>query len=208
MRNIDIAGAQHPHFIGAWMLDDLSICDDIITFFEGNVPLHTPGATAEGVNPAVKHSTDINIEPKDLQLPTHAALARYLAALHGCYRNYLEQWPFLGTMLGDVEIGDFNIQRYVAGGHFSMVHSERTTLSSSHRLLAWMTYLNDVDAGGATHFTHSGLDIQPERGKTLIWPAEWPHAHAGTPVAAGVKYVVTGWIHFPPAADGTTTGAR
>ena len=26
--------------------------------------------------------------------------------------------------------------------------------------------------------------------------------------AAGVKYVVTGWIHFPPAADGTTTGAR
>jgi hypothetical protein len=31
-----------------------------------------------------------------------------------------------------------------------------------------MTYLNDVEDGGATHFLHYDLTVQPEAGKTLI----------------------------------------
>ncbi len=61
-----------------------------------------------------------------------------------------------------------------------------------------MTYLNDVQDGGATHFEHQGLDVQPEQGKTLIWPGEWTHAHRGNVVNSGVKYIITGWMHFPP----------
>lgn len=151
MQNNDLAGRQHPHFIGAWTLDDLSICDDIVAFFEQHQAMHQPGATSRGINPAEKLSTDINIKPRDLGLPSHQALSRYVDALHVCYRRYLEEWPFLGGMLSDMDIGDFNIQRYFAGEHFSKVHTERAALANSHRLLAWMTYLNDVDAGGHTH---------------------------------------------------------
>ena len=60
-----------------------------------------------------------------------------------------------------------------------------------------MTYLNDVEDGGNTYFTHYDLKIKPEIGKTLIWPAEWTHAHCGEVLNSGVKYIITGWMHFP-----------
>ena len=41
------------------------------------------------------------------------------------------------------------------------------------------------------------LKIKPEIGKTLIWPAEWTHAHRGEVLNSGVKYIITGWMHFP-----------
>ena len=50
-----------------------------------------------------------------------------------------------------------------------------------------MTYLNDVEDGGNTYFTHYNLRIKPEIGKTLIWPAEWTHAHCGEILNSGVK---------------------
>jgi hypothetical protein len=119
-------------------------------------------------------------------------------ALFECHKDYLEQWPFLKTIMERVEIGSFNIQKYEPGGHFLKVHSERTTVGTSQRVLVWMTYLNDVDDGGATHFVHQDLDVQPQRGKTIIWPAEWTHAHQGCVLNSGSKYIITGWIHFPP----------
>ena len=41
------------------------------------------------------------------------------------------------------------------------------------------------------------LKIKPQKGKTLIWPAEWTHAHSGEVLNSGVKYIITGWMHFP-----------
>mgnify|MGYP006089659835 FL=1 len=81
------------------------------------------------------------------------------------------------------------------------MHTERASLSGLHRVFAWMTYLNDVEDGGATHFPHYDLTVQPEAGKTLIWPAEWNHAHAGQVLNSGVKYIITGWMHFPFETD-------
>ena len=87
--------------------------------------------------------------------------------------------------------------KYLPGDHFSHMHTERCDLSTIHRVFAWMTYLNDVEDGGETNFSHYGIRIKPEIGKTLIWPAEWTHAHAGEVLNSGVKYIITGWMHFP-----------
>ena len=113
-----------------------------------------------------------------------------------CFSDHF-QWPFLAGFLREVDIGDFNIQRYEPGGHFAPVHSERTALPTLHRMLVWMTYLNDGEAGGRTRFTHYDLEVEPKRAKTLIWPAGWTHAHTGNVVPAGTKYIITGWMHFP-----------
>ena len=59
-----------------------------------------------------------------------------------------------------------------------------------------MTYLNDVDDGGTTDFHYYDIKIKPEKGKTLIWPSEWTHAHSGSVLKSGEKYIITGWIHF------------
>ena len=99
--------------------------------------------------------------------------------------------------MGQVDIVPFTLQRYSAGGHFQKPHAERMAFGFMHRVLAWMTYLNDVPAGGATTFHHYGIQVRPERAKTLIWPAEWTHVHAGEIVPSGTKYIITGWMHFP-----------
>jgi len=197
MQRIEIQTGQHPHFVGAWFLEDLGIADRIIELFESSPALHRMGATGSGVDTAVKKSIDITVKPRELALPANAVLNEYMQELHACYTDYLAQWPFLGNFLKEVDIGDFNIQRYEAGGHFGGLHSERTSMSGLHRVLVWMTYLNDVSDGGQTRYDYYDLEVQPQRGKTLIWPAEWTHAHSGKVVNSGTKYIITGWMHFP-----------
>lgn len=201
MKRIELgSGGRSPHFIGSWIIEPLSLCDELIAFFDANKTQHTQGRTAGGLNPEAKNSTDLSIRPKDVTQPGHEAVREYLEKLFECHRDYLEQWPFLKQILPRVELSSFNIQRYQPGGHFLKVHSERTTVGTSHRLLAWMTYLNDVSDGGSTRFVHQDIEVQPEQGKTLIWPAEWTHAHVGNVVNTGLKYIITGWMHFPPSS--------
>ena len=59
-----------------------------------------------------------------------------------------------------------------------------------------MTYLNDVEKGGSTFFKHYDLEIYPQKGVTLIWPAEWTHAHKGNKIISGSKYIITGWMNI------------
>ena len=196
MKRINI-NLQQIHFIGCWNLENNKLCNDITNFFEDNKNLQKPGVTAQGKNLNVKKTTDITVRPDDLKEAKFEILKQYISELHKCFLDYKEQWPFLKSMLTNVDVPSFNIQKYSRGDHFASLHSERTALNSLHRLFAWMTYLNDVDDGGQTNFTHYGIKIKPEIGKTLIWPAEWTHAHAGEILKSGTKYIVTGWIHFP-----------
>ncbi len=188
---------QQPNFIGAWNIKNDNLCKEIINFFENNVMLQKKGLVASGIDQNQKRTTEIAIAPKDLKKQEFKYLNNYVNELFNCYLDYQIQWPFLKDVIKEVHVGSFNIQKYFPGDHFSKVHSERTCLETSHRILAWMTYLNDVDNGGTTNFTHYDVKVKPEIGKTLIWPAEWTHAHSGEVVNSGVKYIVTGWIHFP-----------
>jgi hypothetical protein len=190
--------ADIPHFNGAWTIEPLSLCDELIAFFESHPDHQAQGKIAGGLNTESKHSTDLTIRPWELQQADHLPVRNYLDALFACHTDYLDQWPFLKGVMPSMEVSSFNIQRYQPGGHFLKVHSERTTLATSHRVLAWMTYLNDVEDGGSTEFVQQGIEVQPSKGKTLIWPAEWTHAHRANVLNSGTKYIITGWIHFPP----------
>ena len=159
---------------------------------------HKLGITVGGGGFNRKKSTDIVVTPLDTEKASHQSIRRYIDTLYDCYLDYLEMWPFLKSVSKRLDIGSFNIQRYVKGEHFKAVHAERMSLASSHRVLAWMTYLNTVEDGGSTLFPHYNLEIKPKRGQTLIWPAEWTHAHCGDVVERGSKYIITGWMHFPP----------
>ena len=186
----------NPNFIGSWQIDS-SLCDDIVTYFENNKLKQTQGGTSEGIDLNIKDRQDIAINPKDLKDPKNKILRRYFQNLFDCYKDYNLQWPFLASIVNNLEIGSFNIGKYKPGQHFQKIHCERTSLNTLHRLFAFMTYLNDVDEGGSTYFTHYGLDIKPKKGLTLLWPAEWTHAHKGNVLKSGLKYIITGWLTFP-----------
>eukprot|EP00977_Amphora_coffeiformis_P022284 scaffold10723_cov164-Amphora_coffeaeformis.AAC.12 len=69
-------------------------------------------------------------------------------------------------------------------------------LSHSQTLTVFL-YLNDVEAGGGTHFSKLNQTVQPKRGRAVIWPSvldsspnEKDHRtdHEALPVEQGVKY--------------------
>lgn len=195
---LTLNGSKHPNFIGCWMMKDKSICDRLVEFFECNEALQHAGLVGDGMpNEKIKKSIDITIAPSDLENEMFGNVCSYIEHLKICYLDYLEQWEFLQSSLPNVHIGNFNLQKYDEGNHFGSLHSERTSRGTLHRVHAWMTYLNGSIDGGETEFPMFGLTVEPEKGKTLIWPAEWTHAHLGRIVKKGKKYIITGWMHFP-----------
>jgi prolyl 4-hydroxylase len=185
-----------PNFIGSWMIEPLSLCDELITYFESDIAKQHSGVTGGGSNLSVKDRTDISIAPNQLDLPGNEVFKLYINSLFTCYKDYLVQWPFLAVIAQNLEMGSFNLGRYQRGQHFQKMHTERADLGTLHRVLAWMTYLNDVDEGGETYFSHYGLNIKPRKGLTMIWPAEWTHAHKGNVLLGESKYMITGWLTF------------
>ncbi len=77
-------------------------------------------------------------------------------------------------------------------------HTERCShkgdLSTRH--LVFMTYLNDVTDKGETEFMHQKMAVQPRKGLTVIWPADWTHTHRGVPSPSQDKYIATGWYNL------------
>jgi prolyl 4-hydroxylase len=192
-----IINSQHTHFIGSWNIENNNLCKKIIDFFEERKHLQEEGTILGGKDFNKKKTTDMAIRPKDIEKLKNNCFKNYISELHKCYIDYQNQWPFLKKIIPNLNIGGFNIQRYLPGDHYSAVHTERTSISNLHRVFAWMTYLNDVEDGGTTDFSHYKISIKPETGKTLIWPAEWTHAHSAGIINTGTKYIITGWMHFP-----------
>ena len=82
------------------------------------------------------------------------------------------------------------IARYIIGDKFDW-HSDNTASSKSfpgQRQITSITYLNDDYIGGETEF-YKGPLIKPEKGKTLIFPANICFRHRGKEVIEGCKYI-------------------
>ncbi len=186
----------NPNFIGAWMIEPSSLCDELVKYFELNIGRQKKGVAGGAVNTEIKDSLDITIRPKELTFKGNEILNEYFKVLFEFHKDYICQWPFLKNLSKKYEIGSFNLQKYNPGQHFKKIHTERSSLETLHRVFAFMTYLNDVEEGGSTYFNHFDLEIKPKKGLTLIWPAEWTHAHRGNVLESGSKYIITGWIDF------------
>jgi prolyl 4-hydroxylase len=105
-------------------------------------------------------------------------------------------------------------QRYLPGQQFkphndwfytSEEYWEVERKRGGQRSWTAMAFLNEVEEGGATHFTEVGVNIEPKPGVLLVWnnaladgsPNEGT-MHAGTPVVKGAKYVITKWYRTRP----------
>jgi len=89
---------------------------------------------------------------------------------------------------------------------------DRFARSGGQRTWTFMVYLNDVERGGGTHFTRIDRTVMPERGRALCWnnltSEGLPNPlteHAGLPVEAGSKFIITKWFrdrgNGPPLLD-------
>ncbi|AKM11731.1 2OG-Fe(II) oxygenase [Croceicoccus naphthovorans] len=105
-------------------------------------------------------------------------------------------------------------QRYAVGQQFKAHHDWFDTSQKywtgevamgGQRAWTLMVYLNDVEAGGATEFPKAQIAVPPQQGTLIAWSnanadgkVNMDTLHAGTPVVAGTKYVVTRWYRARP----------
>lgn len=126
----------------------------------------------------------------------------YVNILDQCLQNYKSQYTIFSnlpqTRYQRREIyKDFatcTVQKYQPGKHYSELHCENDG-AYPYRVLAFMTYLCDIDGGG-TDFPMQNFQPKSEKGLTLIWPASFTHPHIGIPAANDTKIIITGWFEW------------
>jgi|TARA_A100000171_G_scaffold52234_1_gene69687 prolyl 4-hydroxylase len=180
-------------FISTWTIPE-HICDEIINFYNKNAELHFRGVSNYGSESTnAKVSTDLMIDSCNKDRP----FGEYHQALQKCLDIYIEEYPDVNNLYRFGIIEPINIQHYKKGEGFKALHCERHGHfnSSLKRCLVFMTYLNDLDAGG-TIFKHQNRTIKAQKGKTVIWPSDWTHTHVGQISQTQEKTIITGWYSY------------
>lgn len=110
------------------------------------------------------------------------------------------------------EFGEFvQIQHYVRRNEFKLHHDFFDTTSAKemekqgNRTWTFMVFLNNVERGGETYFKTINVKFQPEQGMALLWhnlnvdgSPNYNTMHAGLPIVAGEKYIITKWFREMP----------
>jgi hypothetical protein len=179
------------NFMMGWRFEDTEFCDSIVEYYKSQVPHRGLSGFDGSVDLKVKDSYDVS-----LCLADHSA--KYFANLQMCANSYIEKYKFCNEQAPWGVYEYVNIQKYPANGAFYKWHCERGghTAQSNSRHLVFMTYLNDVTDAGETEFFYQNVKVRPEKGVTLIWPADWTFTHRGIPSPTQEKMIVTGWFSY------------
>jgi prolyl 4-hydroxylase len=188
-------------FIGDFSIDP-QVCDQLIELHRAcdRQGLVKPGGMRRGdkviTDAAKKDSLDVAVDHIPGPLQEQYGMPAYYRELQRCLAQYVEQHPLL-SRVGTFRVTESpSIQHYRPGGGFKMEHFERACLAASSRMLVWMTFLNDVTDGGGTRFVYQQHTFEARRGRTMIWPTDFTHTHAGVVSPTQHKYIITGWFNF------------
>lgn len=193
MVEVDLGGQNS--FIGAWYLDEDGVCDELIDYYKHS-PAKVAGQVGDGqVDTDAKDSVDLQIGYEHF---TDPPVFRYLNSLTRVSQQYAEKYQGSAALDAWGIAEKINIQHYEPGGGYKIWHCERwgKDMPYAARHLVFMTYLNDVSDAGGTEFLYQGITVQPKKGLTLIWPADWTHHHRGVVSPTEEKYIITGWFSF------------
>jgi hypothetical protein len=180
------------NFICGWYLEDTNICDKLVEWHKVT-PDKGIGKSLGVVNKEYKDSIDCRLQD-------NMELAEQYASVHlqKCLLEYVKKYKWCNDYSPFAITDSINVQYYKPTAGYHAWHTERAwpNYPSVTRHLVFMTYLNDVYDGGETEFYHQQIKVKPEKGLTLIWPADWTFTHRGITSPTEEKYVVTGWYNF------------
>ena len=115
--------------------------------------------------------------------------------MHNIIDKYIRKYPVLNQYDPWGYVEGVNIQYYKPGGGYPRPHTERMSLTSSHRILAFMTYLTDTKGAG-TRWEYLDWEAPCKKGLTLIWPVDHIYVHNGIISKDEDKMIITGWLGF------------
>ena len=128
----------------------------------------------------------------------HSKLVPELVIL---FKNALELYKenvLSAQYLPEVEfLEEFRLKKYEVGGTDRFdEHVDVGDHESAKRALAMIFYLNDVADGGRTIFPYHDLNIQPKRGRVVVFPPTWEYPHIGEPPISTSKYIMSTYLHY------------
>jgi len=185
---------KNNNFIDGYYLSDLSICDDLIDFFNKS-DSKVKGKIGGGLNIKIKDSLDLQLNINSI--PKYKILQSYFNQLSKIIELYKTKYKFCDEIIDQWGVEyDFNIQKYKPSQGYHGWHCEKSSIDSSKRHLVWMTYLNNVKQGGETEWYYQKLKVKPEKGLTFIWGSDWTFTHKGHTTIDEDKYIITGWYEL------------
>ena len=164
-----------------------AMCDDIVRQFDSTVS-HASRVQVDGQ----LSFDELEIDGRPEWITHQVALER---AKDHFYRVYQARCP--GRFPATHGFESFRIKRYrpEAKDEFRN-HVDGYDLVSSRRFLVCFWYLNDVETGGQTTFPELGLEVQPRRGRLIMFPPFWMFEHAGLPPVSNPKYIISTYLLF------------
>ena len=111
------------------------------------------------------------------------------------YADYASKYPILKDAATH-SVPHLKVQRTKVGGGYHVWHFETMSTLTSHRIMAFVLYLNDVKDGGETEFLYYPRRIKPKAGTLVIFPAGYTHTHRGNQPLTNTKYILTGWVEY------------
>lgn len=176
------------------------LCNDIINLYEISNNKYE-GVTASGLNKNIKDTTDLMINPDDLDWKNISDflsnelifnLKIYVEKINNEYKNH--EYELFNRK---IDISQFMVQKYKQNvgkytyhNDFAVNHNKK-----KHRILTYIFYLNTIETGGETEFLNGLLKIKPKAGKLILFPASWTYPHRGIVPISSDKYIITGWIY-------------
>ena len=214
--------SEVPQFIHSQFVEDVTLADRIIEFYhkypflhckgsvhlpEGNYGLSDEdseikyvadghgGVTELPVSTKKKKSTEISISHQLLSFPEFQELNGQIQII---LDEYIRIHPQCGT-LARFALHSYNIQYYgkELDEGYLLWHSDKSdgTEPFVSRVLVFIFYCYDIENGGGTEFLHQDYLSKSEKGKMIIFPADWEFTHRGVPTNQE-KMIVTGWWNF------------
>lgn len=119
-------------------------------------------------------------------------LEKYRWHIFDCIKKYAEIYVDCANFS---PTGPPKIQWYGPGEGYFAEHFDNG-YQFNNREIVYITYLNTPIDGGGTKFVNQKLTINPEEGKTVLFPAGFTHKHCGVTSDTSDKVIFTGWFQY------------
>ena len=149
---------KNNNFINGWYINDLSICDDLINYFEKSDRKQI-GECGGKVKKNKKNSIDVELFANLIE----PCVQKYLSELKLIIKEYNSIYKYADKNQYFWQINNgFNLQKYEPNGGFYEWHTERDHPNNSLRHLAFMTYRNEVNHCGEPEWYYQLLKYKPK----------------------------------------------
>ena len=170
------------------------VCETIIAMFERD-PHQRVSTTSAGVVEGGRTGMQVDMARR----PEWAELKDIVTAKAiECLHDYARRFAAIEFILTADEsfLSPPVIERFNPGQGFSW-HIDSGPFGTAPRFLTSLTYLNDVENGGATEFPLQVAALQPSQGTIVLFPPYWLYPHRAAPPTDKAKYKITAHFMVP-----------